>query len=116
MTENENVDIYVPIRRVLIAGTIGSFALMAIGFAMLVGSSPSLEASQIMPFSKIAGNLAAFDPTAILSLGIVILLLTPLARVFMTSVLFFKQRDFLYVGISAIVIVVLVASLLLGAG
>lgn len=118
--ENEKIckkdkvkDIHSSVRNVLATGLITSITIITIGFLMMFFSGE--ESEKIMPFSKMAWSILEFKPLAVLSLGILILLLTPLARVFMTSVIFYKEKDYKYVVISVIVIVVLLASLLLGA-
>lgn len=50
----------------------------------------------------------------IINIGLLLLIILPIARVFAAGVIFLKQKDFIYVGFSAFVLIVLVASLLLG--
>jgi uncharacterized membrane protein len=104
--------LYSSIRNILITGLFTSIIIIVIGFLMMVFSGRGSE--KIMPFSKMAWSIFELEPLAILSLGILILLLTPLARVFTTSIIFYKQKDYLYVAISLFVVVVLMASLLFG--
>ena len=56
------------------------------------------------------------DPLAILALGLIVLLLTPVARVLISIFAFARERDWLYVGITALVLLILLVSFLLGAG
>jgi uncharacterized membrane protein len=51
---------------------------------------------------------------AITQLGILLLLLTPIVRVAFSIVGFARERDHIYVAITAIVLVILMGSLLLG--
>jgi uncharacterized membrane protein len=46
--------------------------------------------------------------------GLLMLIFLPIARVFAAGIIFLKQKDFIYVGFSAFVLLVLIASLLLG--
>lgn len=46
--------------------------------------------------------------------GLMMLIFLPIARVFAATFIFLKQRDFIYVCLSAFVLTVLIASLLLG--
>ena len=46
--------------------------------------------------------------------GLLMLIALPIVRVFAAGVIFLKQKDFIYVGLSTFVLVVLLASLLLG--
>lgn len=56
----------------------------------------------------------ALQPAAIVQLGIVLLIATPVARVLLTLIAFAVQRDGMYVLISAIVLVLLTYSLIVG--
>lgn len=50
----------------------------------------------------------------IIQMGLLVLILTPIARVFMCVVGFFTQRDRLYVSVSGLVLAVLLYSLVFG--
>jgi uncharacterized membrane protein len=56
----------------------------------------------------------ALQPAAIVQLGIVLLIATPVARVLLTLIAFAVQRDWMYVLISAIVLALLTYSLVVG--
>lgn len=58
------------------------------------------------PAAIVHGALA-LDPTAIIALGLVVLVLTPVARVVFALLAFAEQRDRLYVVFSLIVLAVL---------
>ena len=51
------------------------------------------------------------DPRAIVQLGLVLLIATPVARVALTLAAFAAQRDRLYVGMTALVLVLLLFGL-----
>jgi uncharacterized membrane protein len=61
-------------------------------------------------------GLAQGDPLAILSLGLLVLLLTPVARVVVSILAFARERDWLYVAITTLVLLILLVSFLLGRG
>jgi len=63
---------------------------------------------------EIAAGLAAFDGGAIVMLGLLVLLLTPVARVAVSIAAFVYQRDRAFVVITSTVLAVLVAALVLG--
>jgi uncharacterized membrane protein len=56
----------------------------------------------------------ALDSRAVVQLGLVLLIATPVARVALTLVAFVLQRDRLYVAITALVLALLLYSLLWG--
>jgi uncharacterized membrane protein len=51
------------------------------------------------------------DSAAIIQLGVLLLIATPVARVFLSVLGFAKERDWMYVGCSLIVLAILVYSL-----
>jgi len=55
----------------------------------------------------ILDGIADFDPIAIIQVGLLILLLTPIVRVAMTLWLFMRDSDTIFIGITAVVLVVL---------
>lgn len=46
--------------------------------------------------------------------GLLILIFLPIARVFAATLIFFKQKDYIYIFLSSYVLVILLTSLLLG--
>lgn len=65
---------------------------------------------------EVAQQLAQGDPLALVALGLLILLLTPILRVAISIVIFALERDWLYTVITLIVLLILLVSLLLGRG
>lgn len=59
----------------------------------------------------IAHGVGSGDPRAIIMLGLLVLIATPVARVGMCIVGFLFERDHLYVGVSTIVLLILLYSL-----
>ena len=67
-----------------------------------------------LAYTTLAGVLhgvAAFDPRAIIMLGLLVLIATPVARVGMCIVGFLFERDHLYTAVSTIVLLILLYSL-----
>ncbi len=58
----------------------------------------------------------AGKPYAIIGLGMLLLILTPVVRVALSVLFFLAQRDWLYVGITLFVLAVLTFSLFMGIG
>jgi uncharacterized membrane protein len=56
-----------------------------------------------------------FEPASVVQLGLLVLIATPVARVFFCVVGFARQRDQLYVAISSTVLLILLYSLSYGA-
>jgi uncharacterized membrane protein len=65
-------------------------------------------------WAAFAAGLSALDPSTVIASGLVLLIALPVARVAMTVVLFFFERDWAYVVVTLIVLSVLLSSILLG--
>jgi uncharacterized membrane protein len=59
-------------------------------------------------------GLLMFKPDALILAGLFLLILTPIFRVGVSIVLFYKEKDYLYVIITSLVFVILLFGLLLG--
>lgn len=77
-----------------------AFILLGIGAKAVTGS---VFPSQPVPLYLIGGELGGLSPAALLSLGVLLLILTPVARVFLSVLVFADERDWTYVLITAIV-------------
>jgi uncharacterized membrane protein len=106
------------VARVLLVGVALSAALILAGFvtSLFVGWDGSLTGAarggDPTDVGALAEGLRALRPQAIAQLGLLTLILTPMARVAASLVLFAVERDPTYVLISTIVLVILVAGLL----
>lgn len=63
---------------------------------------------------EILARLAEFRGQALVTLGLLVLLLTPVARVAVSIAAFVYQRDRAFVGITSTVLAILLASIVLG--
>ncbi len=72
------------------------------------------EPEMLSTLTGVITGAIALQPAAIVQLGIVLLIATPVARVLLTLIAFAIQRDWMYVLISAIVLVLLTYSLVVG--
>ena len=78
-------------------------------FAVFKGASPELRS-----VGAIVRGVIALDGRAITQLGLVLLILTPVARVAVTLWAFLRQHDRLYVLVTSIVLVLLLYGLVWG--
>jgi uncharacterized membrane protein len=99
------------ISRVLLAGVIASLVLILIGSIMLMIHQSS--AQQLGPNGLIDG-IVEMQPNSIINLGIIVLLLTPAARVIAAGISFAIEHDYRYVAISAAVLGVMTTAALVG--
>lgn len=121
--ENRILRVWTPIllRTILIAATV----VLAVGLFLMATYAPgyyvqrfrAVQAGRLHApesFAQIIGGALAGEPHAVMTLGLFILTLVPLARVAFCFLLFLKQRDHIYVGLTAYVLIGLIAGVLLG--
>jgi len=73
------------------------------------------EPADLRSIDGVVHGVLAFRSRALIQAGLLVLIATPIARVALSLVAFARQRDWLYVGITAIVLALLLASLTIGA-
>jgi len=101
------------IRAILLCGIALSVALMAAGVVLSVAQGDGLPRA-VLPLAELPRALAALRPAAYLSLGLIVLIGTPFVRVAGSLVVFVRERDGRYVLVTASVLLVMCASVLLG--
>ncbi len=72
------------------------------------------EPSDFTSLAGIFSGAASFHRRAIIQLGLVALIFTPVARVALLMILFLRRRDFLYAAITLVVFLMLIFSLTAG--
>ena len=114
---NSNIEeVEIIISRSLQIGVLASAAVTLIGFLMFLITGNSGYPGSTYPTSPllIFQGLASFKPYAIILTGLFILILTPVFRVGVSIIVFLKEKDYLYVKITALVFAILIVSFLLG--
>ena len=107
------------ISHVLRGGVVLSAAIILLGVIWFyLQMAMTGQATLTYPHSviEVAQELAQGDPLALVTLGLLILLLTPILRVAISILIFALERDWLYTVITLIVLLILLISLLLGRG
>lgn len=106
---------------VLLSGSILVIGMVALLLTRQTGYPPTaLDFGQVHPeayphsLPSLIDGLRHGRPLAILSLGLLVLVATPVLRVASSIVLFFRQRDFLYTGICTFVLLMLLLGMALG--
>lgn len=104
------------ISKLLRIGVIASAFVIGIGLILLFATGKSGYPGSSFPTSlgDIFAGLAVFKPYAVILTGLLILILTPVLRVGVSIITFFKEKDYMYVIITTIVFVILLISFLLG--
>ena len=109
------------LRTILIIATI----ILIAGLAMMATRAPgfyaqryhTMQSGQVherQTFVELLQGATQGDPHSVMTVGLFVLTLVPLARVAFCFLLFIKERDFAYVGFTAYVLAGLVFGMLLG--
>lgn len=114
MKKNLDMELFISIS--LRVGVILSAVIMSVGFGWLLIKYYSGVHNFIYPhsFSDVFRLLSTANPLAIIDLGLLILILTPVFRVAASIFAFFLEGDYTYTAITTFVLTVLVVSFLLG--
>jgi uncharacterized membrane protein len=107
------------ISHVLRGGVVISAAIILLGvvwFYLQMAISGHATLTYPHTVVEVAQEFAQGDPLALVALGLLVLLLTPILRVAISIIIFALERDWLYTVITLIVLLILLVSLLLGRG
>lgn len=111
MLESRDVNRY--IRLVLLVGMILSVGVMILGLIMLAVSDASWEAVPLS-LGEIFRGLMEGNPIAMIDLGILLLIATPLTRVVAALIAFALNRETKFVGVAILILVVVGVAVVLG--
>jgi uncharacterized membrane protein len=103
------------VHRMLIVGLVLSTITLFAGLALSAVSHRPLPLS-VSGFRQLFSGLKTGSPSSILSLGILLLIATPVLRVLGSLVEFLGKRDWRYATITFVVLVILAISVLAGSG
>jgi uncharacterized membrane protein len=112
-------NVYSGVYRVLLGGMLVSSILFAIGIirALLNPGYIPLTTKWVRShysLSWIIHGLSSLDPTALMMVATVLLILTPVARVVVSIYAFFVDRDMKYVVITSIVLLIMAGTAVAG--
>ncbi|MDW5563909.1 MAG: DUF1634 domain-containing protein [Methanomassiliicoccus sp.] len=101
------------VQLVLRWGMVLSLSVLLLGLALFVLSPPGQSEVDLSPGEIVAGIVDG-NAVAVIDLGIVLLIATPLTRVLTTLVIFIVDREYRFVFASLLVLGVISAAILLG--
>lgn len=108
------------IARILQIGVMVSAAILLLGVILLPfrpgGLTPHRLQTFPTTFLQIWNGMITLHPQAFLALGIIVLIATPVLRVAASIVTFALERDYRYVLITIVVLLILIISFMLGIG
>ncbi|SMF36977.1 DUF1634 domain-containing protein [Paenibacillus barengoltzii] len=115
-TQNRSFEIETAISKMLRVGVMLAAAVIVIGLIQFLITGDSGYPGDTYPtsFGAIMSGLLALKSAAIIQTGLLLLILTPVFRVFISLFLFWAEKDYRYVVITAIVFIILILSFVLG--
>ncbi len=106
---------YVIIEWVLQGGVILSAVVIAIGLLLMSLQPNTFAPEQLQPFphtfAQVGTELLALQPQAVIALGLLLLIATPVLRVAVALVAFAVERDWRFVVITLLVLLILLFSI-----
>jgi uncharacterized membrane protein len=111
----EQRDLNAVVHGVLMVGLAISTALMVAGIGLDLFLQRDLPTA-VPDLGDVLSRVGALRPSGFLALGLLVLIATPILRVLGSIVAFLYERDWRYAGITTLVLLVLVVSMLLGKG
>lgn len=114
--QSRSFEVETAISKMLRIGVILAAIVIVAGLVQFLVTGDSGYPGDTYPtsFGAIVSGLLAFKAAAVIQTGLLLLILTPVLRVFVSLFLFWAERDYRYVIITAIVFVILILSFALG--
>jgi uncharacterized membrane protein len=100
---------------ILLIGSYCAAALLVLGLGMsLLQAQPQGGAAVPvgLSLSALIGSLLRGEPTAVLNLGILVMMLTPFLRVVVAAFSFFSEKDFTYASVALGVMLILLFTII----
>lgn len=121
MKSFQDTDLQVFIGKLLRAGVIIAMTIVIAGlliylfqYGRQVADYSQFDETKVFRFNDFYNALIAGDSKAIMELGVIVLIATPVARVLFTMIGFWLEKDRLYTLIAFIVLCIIAYSLLFG--
>lgn len=116
MDESKIGDVEIIISKSLRIGVMLSAVTILVGLLMFLATGNSGYPGNSYPttITAIVKGLLSLKPYGIIMTGLLILISTPVFRVGVSIIVFFKEKDYLYVKITTLVFAILLLSFMLG--
>ncbi len=115
VSQTQTRDLNDVVHQILVIGLATSTLLLVIGLILDLLSGKQLPDVALSPREALL-RVIALRPSGFLSLGLIVLLATPVIRVVGSIIVFIWERDWLYMLITILVLLVMTASVFLGQG
>ncbi len=109
----EKHDLKSVIQKLLVIGVLLSSALMLIGFILGIVQGVVVP-SQVPNITAVPAEVLALHPIGFMALGLLVLIATPIVRVFFSVWGFLYEHDWRYALVTLIVFIIVLTSIFLG--
>lgn len=101
------------LHKLLVIGLALSVALILSGLAIALLTHQSVPV-QVLPVGKVFCSVFNLEASGFLSLGLLVLIATPIVRVISSLVAFLFEKDWHFAGITLLVLITVMVSILFG--
>ncbi|SDG30223.1 Uncharacterized membrane protein [Fontibacillus panacisegetis] len=114
--KSRSYEVELVISKMLRIGVLIAGAVIVIGLLQYLITGESGYPGDTFPttFGGIFEGLFQLKAMAVIETGLLLLILTPVFRVFVSLFVFWAEKDYRFVGITAVVLIILIVSFLLG--
>jgi uncharacterized membrane protein len=102
------------VHRVLFTGSVASAALLVVGGALVLAGQMHPPGSKPPQLAEIARRAVGGDGEAVIEAGLLLLMLTPFARVVVLAAGWLVARDWAFAAVAVVVLLLLAISIALG--
>ncbi len=103
------------VHRILVIGLVISTGLLLTGIFLDLVLGRSLPTATLAP-GQVVGALLSLRPSGFLSLGLLVLLVTPIVRVIGSVIVFIWERDWRFALVTSVVLAIMIVSVIVGHG
>jgi uncharacterized membrane protein len=104
------------VQRTLAMGVVASASFLVTGLVLVFTRHEAAQNSGSFQLAATVSRAAHGDGTAVMTVGLLILMLTPVARVLVLGVGWLLDRELLFAGVAGTVLTLLAISVILGTG
>lgn len=80
----------------------------------MIANHSTPDQTHYATINAVLAGVGSLKPAAVISLGLLCLIFTPLLRVALSILIFLKEKDYLYLVITSLVLIILILSLAFG--
>jgi uncharacterized membrane protein len=103
------------VHRTLLGGVLASAALLTIGLALALGRQAA-QAEPVTDWSQLGARALAGDGRAVIDIGLIVLMFTPVLRVLVLAIGWLSERKWRLALVSIAVAIMLAISVAIGIG